>query len=208
MVLSHEKKEKNLKRTQKTEPPRKAGGCLPFLLLTATICILIAMGQNSFKKNLDYFMRGEADIRQFFSDIRASYEKNLTYPDFSYPLGGNITSPFGERLNPLTNQPEIHTGIDIDLNAGNEVKAAADGSILKSGNDERFGNYILLKHNEVFTTCYAHLEEAFKREGESVKKGETIGIAGDTGNTTGKHLHFEIRKLEERMNPLPFLPSK
>lgn len=153
-------------------------------------------------------MRGEADIGQFLKDVTASYQKNLTYPDFIYPLDGTITSPFGERMNPITNQPEEHTGIDIDVNQGTNVKAAADGTILKVGVDERFGNYIIISHNEVFTTCYAHLEQASRQEGEAVLQGDMIGIAGQTGNSTGPHLHFEIRKEEKRMNPVPFLPKK
>lgn len=153
-------------------------------------------------------MRGEADIGQFMADVTASYQKNLTYPDFMYPLGGTITSAFGERLNPITNQPEQHTGIDIDVNLGTDVKAAADGTISKVGVDERFGNYILISHNEMFTTCYAHLEQTAKQEGDSVRQGDSIGIAGSTGNSTGPHLHFEIRKGEKRMNPVAFLPKQ
>lgn len=165
------------------------------------------MGQPIWKKNIDYFMRGEADIGQFVADVKTSYQKNLTYPDFIFPLEGTITSPFGERINPITNQKEEHTGMDIDVNAGSEVKAASDGTVAKVGVDERFGNYILISHNEVFTTCYAHLESAGKQEGETVKQGDIIGIAGSTGNSTGPHLHFEIRKGEKRMNPAPFLPK-
>lgn len=191
----------------KTELPRRRSGCLPFLVLTVALCVILAMGQPIFQKNLDYFMRGEADIGQFVADVKNSYQKNLTYPDFSLPLEGTVTSPFGERINPITNQQEIHTGMDIDVNAGSEVKAAASGTISKVGTDERFGNYILISHNEVFATCYAHLDSVAKQEGEAVNQGDIIGIAGATGNVTGPHLHFEIRKGDERMNPLPFLPK-
>lgn len=194
-------------KTQKNTVPKRNSGCLPFLLLTLTICVLIAMGQDGFKKNLDYFLRGEADLPQFFSDVSASYRNNLTYPDFMFPLNGTITSPFGERLNPFNGQQELHTGIDIDINAGTEVSAASDGKVIKNATDERFGNYIILEHNAVFSTCYAHLEEARVSEGSVVKQGDIIGIAGETGNSTGPHLHFEIRKKEQRMNPLAFLPQ-
>ena len=198
-----------MKRTKQTKQPpiKQRTGCLPIIIFILALVVILASGQTTFRKNLDYFMRGEADIGQFVKEVTASYQKNLTYPAFSYPLGGTLTSPFGERINPITQQTEQHTGIDIDINAGTDVKAAADGIISKVGTDERFGNYIIISHNEQFTTCYAHLEQATKQEGESVKQGDIIGIAGNTGNTTGPHLHFEIRKGEKRVNPIPFLPK-
>lgn len=194
-------------KTHKTSTPKRSSGCLPFLLLTLTVCILIAMGKGGFQKNLDYFLRGEADLPQFFSDVSLSYRNNLTYPDFIFPLNGTITSPFGERINPLNGQQELHTGIDLDINAGTEVRASSDGTVIKTATDERFGNYIILQHNDVFSTCYAHLEKWLVQEGAIIKQGDTIGIAGESGNATGKHLHFEIRKKEQRMNPLAFLPK-
>ncbi|MBO5408234.1 MAG: M23 family metallopeptidase [Clostridia bacterium] len=199
-----------MKRTQspKNEPQRKPGGCLPLVLLAAIILILLTVGKTSWKKNLDYFMRGEADVGQFYKDIRVSYLKNLTYPDFMFPLSGAITSPFGERINPISGQTEQHTGIDIDLSAGTAVKAAADGTVLKIGVDERFGNYLILSHNELYSTCYAHLEQINVAEGATVRQGDEVAVAGNTGVTTGPHLHFEIRKGEKRMNPIPFLPKK
>lgn len=204
-----QKTETILKRnkTTKQELPRRPVGCLPLMILAIAVVAMLAFGHPVFRKNIDYFMRGEADVGQFAAEVKTSYQKHLTYPDFIFPLPGTITSPFGERLSPISGQQEVHTGIDIDINAGTEVKAAADGTVFKVGNDERFGNYILISHNEVFTTCYAHLESAGKQEGEVVKQGDIIGVAGATGNVTGPHLHFEIRKGEKRMNPLPFLPE-
>ncbi|MBQ7950129.1 MAG: M23 family metallopeptidase [Clostridia bacterium] len=199
-----------MKRNKQTKQPSQKHrmGCLPIVILMLSLIVILASGQTTLRKNLDYFMRGEADIGQFLKDVTASYQKNLTYPEFIYPLNGTVTSPFGERLNPLTQIAEQHTGIDIDINAGTDVKAAADGIISKTGTDERFGNYILISHNDQFTTCYAHLEQFTKQEGETVKQGDSIGIAGSTGNTTGPHLHFEIRKGEKRMNPVLFLPKQ
>ena len=133
-------------KSQKTEPQRKPIGCLPIFLLTAAIVILFAVGKTPWKKNLDYFMRGEADIGSFYKDIKVSYEKHLTYPNFTMPLLGAITSPFGERISPINGQTEQHTGIDIDLSNGSDVKASADGVVLKIGVDERFGNFLLISH--------------------------------------------------------------
>lgn len=152
-------------------------------------------------------MRGEADVGAFFSDIQVSYQTHLTYPDFTMPVSGSITSAFGERINPLSNQPEHHTGIDIDISSDNQVKAAAGGVVSKIGVDERFGNYVILSHSGNFFTCYSHLESVSVTEGTSVSKNDFIGIAGESGITTGEYLHFEIRKGEKRMNPMLFLPQ-
>ncbi|MBE7019317.1 MAG: M23 family metallopeptidase [Ruminococcaceae bacterium] len=197
-----------MKRTKShtKEVPKRKSGCFLFLILL-TISLLFLLGNPNFKKNLDYFLRGEANLGAFFSDMQVSYQTHLTYPDFSMPIAGNITSPFGERINPLTNQPEQHTGIDIDISSDNQVKAAASGTVLKIGVDERFGNYIILSHDGNFSTCYAHLESVSVTEGMKITKKSPIGIAGESGTVTGPHLHFEIRKGEKRMNPALFLPK-
>ena len=197
-----------MKRTKSRpkEVPKRKSGCL-ILFLILTIVIFLLFGNKNFRKNLNYFMRGEADLGAFFSDVQVSYQTHLTYPDFQIPVLGTITSPFGERINPISQQPEIHTGIDIDISSDAEVKAAASGTVFKIGVDERFGNYVILAHKGNFYTCYSHLESVAVAEGEEVSKQAIIGIAGKSGITTGAHLHFEIRKGEKRMNPMLFLPK-
>ncbi len=197
-----------MKRTKShpKELPKRKSGCFVLILL-ATVVLLLLFGSKNFQKNLDYFLRGEADVGAFFSEIGVSYQTHLTYPDFDMPLSGTITSPFGERINPFTNQTEHHTGIDIDIANDNQVKAAASGTVFKIGTDERFGNYIILSHSGNFSTCYAHLESVSVTEGMAISKLAPIGIAGESGTVTGPHLHFEIRKGEKRMNPLLFLPK-
>ena len=197
-----------MKRTKSRtkEIPKRKSGCLWIFLIIAAIVIFLITNKN-FQKNLDYFMRGEADLGAFFSEVEVSYQTHLTYPDFMMPVSGAITSPFGERINPLSNQPEHHTGIDIDISSDNQIKAAASGIVSKIGVDERFGNYIILSHSGSFSTCYAHLESVSVTEGTELAKGSPIGIGGASGTVTGPHLHFEIRKGEKRMNPLLFLPK-
>ena len=193
--------------TTKKDYDNKSGkmGCFPFLLVICVITVLIFLGKNSFKKDFNYLIRGEAGIKNFILEVKEAYEKNMTYPNFIMPLEGNITSPFGMRIHPITNTEEMHTGIDIDVNNGTDIKASENGEIIKQATDERFGNYIIIKHKGSFTTCYAHLDSFKKSEGEYVEKGESIGIAGATGQVTGPHLHFEIRKGEERVNPINYI---
>ena len=197
-----------MKRTKSRtkEPPKRKSGCLWIFMIIAVMILLLITNKN-FQKNLDYFMRGEADVGAFFSDIEVSYQTHLTYPDFMMPITGSITSPFGERMNPLSNQPEHHTGIDIDISTDPQVKAAASGIVAKIGVDERFGNYVIISHSGSFSTCYAHLESVSVTEGTKISKGAPIGIGGASGMVTGPHLHFEIRKGEKRMNPMLFLPK-
>lgn len=194
------KRERNRKKEE-----NKGLGCLPFFVVVVVIAVLIIMGKNSVKKDFNYILSGGADIKNFISEVKESYQKNMTYPDFIMPLNGTITSPFGKRIHPILNTEEMHTGIDIDVNSGNEIRASEKGEIIKQETDERFGNYILIKHKGSFITCYAHLESFSKNEGDYVESGDVIGIAGETGMATGKHLHFEIRHGEERVDPLKYI---
>lgn len=197
------KNEKNIKKDE-----GRRYGCFPFLLAAFAVCIFVFMGKNGVKKDFNYLVRGEADIKKFFYEIKEAYEENMTYPDFSKPLSGSVTSPFGKRLHPIKGTEEMHTGIDIDIDNGADVKASADGEVVKRGADESYGDYIIIKHKGGFSTSYAHLDEIIRNEGEYVKKGESIGVAGSTGLVTGPHLHFEIRKGEERVDPMKYLISE
>lgn len=184
----------------------KGGGCLTFILLITVIAGILIFSLQKTKQGFFNVLNHTADVGAFVDDVKVSYEKNITSPNFSSPLDGNITSPFGERINPNDNTTkEKHTGIDIDTNLSFNVVASADGKVEKIGFDERFGNYIIIRHNETYSTCYAHLETIKAEENDDIKKGNLIGIAGDSGNATGKHLHFEIRKDDERVDPQKYI---
>lgn len=181
-------------------------GCLPCLIIFLIIIIVILFSYKGIKRDISNIFRGAADVECFFNDVKKSYIKNISSPDFIMPLDGNITSFFGERKSPFDeNVTENHTGIDIDTNITTDVFSSESGTVLKSGFDERFGNYIIIKHNEIYQTCYAHLKSALVKENENVKKGQKIAVAGETGRVTGKHLHFEIRREEQRVDPLKFI---
>lgn len=193
-------------RQKQEEYIATGGGCLTFIVIILLITSIAVFSVKSTKQGLFNVINRTADVGAFFKDVKASYEKNITSPDFSLPLDGNITSPFGERLNPFDNNTkEKHTGIDIDTNITTDVIASADGEVEKIGFDERFGNYLILRHDKTYSTCYAHLEAVNVKEKDKVKKGNKIAVAGETGNATGKHLHFEIRKGEERVDPQKYI---
>ncbi len=196
---------KKIQNDQQTQKTTKAG-CLPFLILILIILIIITFSYKGMKRDISNIISGAADVECFFNEVKNSYLKNISSPDFILPLDGDITSPFGERKNPFDDSiTEQHTGIDIDTNITTDIFSSESGTVKKSGFDERFGNYIIIKHNDIYSTCYAHLESSLVKENEKVEKGQKIAIAGETGRATGKHLHFEIRRGEERVDPQKFL---
>jgi len=121
------------------------------------------------------------------------------------PCPGRISSDFGERVHPLNNDVSFHNGIDIAADTGTEIRACFDGSVEISEYNEFSGNYIVINHSEGYTSSYAHMKECIVKKGESVKKGQLIGIMGATGNATGPHLHFEIRKDGTPLNPMELI---
>lgn len=115
--------------------------------------------------------------------------------EFLFPAAGTISSPFGERWN------RQHKGMDIANSTGTDIKAADEGVVTFSGTMNGYGNIIILDHNNGYTTYYGHCSKLFAGKGKIVEKGELIAAMGSTGNSTGPHLHFEIRKNNEPVNP-------
>jgi len=121
---------------------------------------------------------------------------------FIWPVEGVLTSKFGIR------RGRRHDGIDIGAPEGTDVCAAADGTVLYSGDQQTgYGNLIILSHADDMITVYAHNRENLVKENDTVKRGQVIGRVGQTGRATGPHLHFEIRKRTKPRNPLFFLPK-
>jgi murein DD-endopeptidase MepM/ murein hydrolase activator NlpD len=138
-----------------------------------------------------YFGRDGTNIKKMF--IRAPV-------DFV-----RITSTFStSRMHPILGYSRAHKGVDYGAPTGTPVRAAADGKIVAMGFDSGYGNKVMIKHNNKYSTAYAHLSRfnsAFK-VGSSVRQGQTIGLVGTTGMSTGPHLHYEILVNNEQVNPL------
>lgn len=145
---------------------------------------------------------------------------NGKYP---MPAVGEITSPYGKRIHPVTGKRSFHTGIDIAREWHGEIKSIADGQVVKVGIDEIYGNSILIKHDypdETFYSFYAHLSKVFALPDQEIFTGDIIGLEGgdpkldpNPGTSTGHHLHFEIRTSRlalSHTDPVPYLyaPSK
>ena len=114
---------------------------------------------------------------------------------------GTVTSQFGPRIHPITKKNGFHTGIDIANKKGTPISAAFSGSIQDCGNNEAYGNYILMHHSDNLCTFYGHLDSTNVRKGMNIRRGEVIGYMGSTGYSTGPHLHFEIRIEGIRVDP-------
>lgn len=124
---------------------------------------------------------------------------------FDWPVRGKISSPYGYRIHPILKRKILHTGIDIAAPKGTPVKAAASGEVLFDGWLRGYGRVVILDHGRDFSTLYAHLESSSVKEGQVVKAGAVIARVGNTGNTTGYHLHFEVRKGSYVQSPLDYL---
>lgn len=125
--------------------------------------------------------------------------------NMQWPVAGTITSPFGERKNPLGSGDDFHPGVDIAADAGTPIEAAAPGRVILAGPDGGYGNLIVLDNGNGVTTRYAHCSQILARIGETVGAGQTIGAVGSTGASTGPHLHFEVRVGDKPVDPIPFL---
>lgn len=122
-------------------------------------------------------------------------------PLFAWPVaGGTVTSGFGAR------NGSRHDGIDIAAAAGTPIRAAADGEVAYSGTLAGYGKVVILRHAAGYATVYAHNERNTVREGQRIRRGQSIARLGRTGRTSGPNLHFEVRKDRAAQDPLSFLP--
>jgi murein DD-endopeptidase MepM/ murein hydrolase activator NlpD len=119
------------------------------------------------------------------------------------PTTGWISSPFGYRKSPFTGKREIHKGLDIATCTGTPVKAPGDGKVTFTGRKSFLGKTIVIDHGHGMVTRYGHLSKILKKRGDLVKRGEIIGEVGNTGRTTGSHLHYEVH-----LNGVPVNPEK
>lgn len=122
-----------------------------------------------------------------------------------YPSSGPITSHFGSRFHPVLGYSRFHAGTDFGADTGAPIRAAETGIVIFSGWYGGYGNAVILEHGDGITTLYAHASRLYVTEGATVRKGDTIAAIGTTGLSTGPHLHFEVRRSGEPVDPLSFL---
>ena len=122
-----------------------------------------------------------------------------------WPVRGQITAGFGQRLDPFSGEGIFHSGLDISATYGTRVNASADGIVLQAEPSSGYGNEIVVDHGFGMMTKYGHLSKIFVVVGQEVKRGQVIGAVGMTGRTTGPHLHYEVIVNDTPVNPTKYL---
>lgn len=134
---------------------------------------------------------------------KADFSPVFLTVNFTNPIKeGNITSKFGYRVSPITNEYSLHSGLDIAAAENTEIHSAYDGVVIKAEYHEINGNYVVIEHSNTLKTTYNHCNKLLVKKGETVRKGEVIALVGATGYATGNHLHFEVLLNGKYINPL------
>ena len=121
------------------------------------------------------------------------------------PVPGVLTSRFGWRNDPINGKRAYHRGVDIRGGRGSDVKATANGRVKIENYDRGNGRYVLVDHGNGFITKYAHLKKSLVKKGDTVARGQVIGLVGSTGRSTGPHVHYEIHYDDKIVNPTRFV---
>ena len=156
-------------------------------------------------KNLNVVVAGHMDSGQ--KEIYALYnETHGLTQQFYTPLNlywyNYVSSYYGYRINPVTGAEQLHRGVDIAVPTGTAVLAAMDGTVTAAAYDSYYGNYIVIEDSNGYCTKYAHMDTLSVSAGQTVKHGDTIGTTGNTGSSSGSHLHIECQYNVEYYNPL------
>lgn len=148
--------------------------------------------------------RQEASLQmliEYFEDKRSLYAATPSI----WPARGWVTSPFGNRTSPFSGILKFHEGIDIAAQTGTPVAAPADGLVIKAGFSTGYGNMVEISHGYGLKTILAHNSRLNVKAGQRVKRGEVVCYIGDSGSSTGPHLHYEVRANGLPVNPVRYM---
>ncbi|MDR2158563.1 MAG: M23 family metallopeptidase [Treponema sp.] len=157
---------------------------------------------------LTVYRDGRRENWRFFPGDDFSPTERIFFlnPGFRFPLRSyRLTSAYGLRRNPVTGNLRIHHGFDLAAPEGTEVYAAGDGIVTETGSDPVYGTYLVIKHGETWTSLYGHLSKIETTLQTPVRSGNLIGRVGSTGQSTGPHLQFELRKNDKALDPAKYL---
>jgi murein DD-endopeptidase MepM/ murein hydrolase activator NlpD len=156
------------------------------------------------KQTSDVYLHQPASFETILKTVQE--EKNLlAHTPSIRPAPGWVSSRFGHRKSPFSEDLEFHKGIDIANFQGTPVVATAHGMVSFIGLNSTFGRMMVIDHGFGITTRYAHIDENLKKPGDTVSRGEQIALMGSTGRSTGAHLHYEVRLHGVPVNPAPYI---
>lgn len=173
------------------------------------------LGQKTHKELMDQMSRELEGMKAAAAEQETTMQKLSGYlehrnsvlsatPDI-WPVRGFITSNFGYRKSPIYGTRQFHEGLDIANRVGAPVAATAAGTVVETGYQSGYGKFVKLQHGYGMSTLYGHLSDTAVKEGQRVKRGELVGYVGNTGSSTGPHLHYEVRVNGVPANPLGYL---
>jgi len=161
------------------------------------------------EKDINRILRQSKLQKDSYSELLEILQKESEIRDCTpsiKPLkGGFLSSRFGRRMDPYTGRIAFHGGVDFFARTGTPVIATADGTVTMAKNDGGIGLAVEINHGNGFKTRYGHLSSILVKRGQSVKRGETIGLVGNTGRSTGPHLHYEVQFRKDLRNPLDYI---
>lgn len=155
----------------------------------------------SMEKRAEYLEKSFTDLDDYFQKQRVEFSSTPSI----LPSQGFISSFFGSRRNPFTNSPDFHEGIDITNGIGTSVISSADGTVSFVGEKGSYGLVVEVKHDESTSTLYGHLARVLVRPGAHVNRWQPIAMMGNSGKSTGPHLHYEVHVNDQPVNPLPYI---
>ena len=148
-----------------------------------------------------------ASYGSIYDKVKSDINRIQHIPSIRPVDGGYLNSSYGYRKDPIDGVQRLHQGQDITIPTGAPVYAPADGEVKRAYYVGGFGNHIKLNHNYGYSTIFAHLSKVYVKHGQKVKRGDVIGLTGNTGRSTAPHLHYEIHYYGTPQNPLDYFFS-
>lgn len=151
------------------------------------------------------FIAAEREYGEHLLELTDRYLEVLKKIPLGRPVPGEISSGYGNRIDPLNRKKAFHPGIDFRGRTGDDIQATADGVVKEVSRDKALGRYIIIKHGNGYETIFAHLHKTLVKNGERVQRGQIIGKVGNSGRSTGSHLHYGIQLHGKSIDPLKYL---
>ena len=199
----------NLETSEGKTDSRGVGGSDPMLLQTQynmakthkDLARSMHYSIDNLDREIELCEQDKTELHKFLENQKAL----LASTPSIWPTKGWLSSRFGFRTSPFTGKREFHKGIDVSTRMGAPIVAPADGIISKSYSDRGYGKVLCIRHGYGVMTKYAHLKKPLVKKGQYVKRGETVALVGNSGRSTGPHLHYEVHLNRVPVNPMRYI---